>query len=41
MPQYRPCGEAHRFEPLSRRLKVAEFEAAVLAAMEAGLRRLD
>ena len=41
MPQYRPCGEAHRFEDLKRRLTVAEFEAAVLAAMEAGLRRLD
>ena len=41
MPQYRPCGEAHRFATLNRRLTVAEFEAAVLAAMEAGLRRLD
>ena len=41
MPQYRPCGEAHRFEKLSRRLTVAEFESAVLAAMEAGLRRLN
>jgi putative pyruvate formate lyase activating enzyme len=41
MPQYRPCGEAHRFRSLRRRLTVAEFESAVLAAMEAGLRRLD
>ncbi len=41
MPQYRPCGEAHRFDKLNRRLTVAEFESAVLAAMEAGLRRLD
>ncbi len=41
MPQYRPCGEAHRFDDLNRRLTVAEFESAVLAAMEAGLRRLD
>ena len=41
MPQYRPCGEARRFSELGRRLTVAEFEAAVLAAMEAGLRRLD
>ncbi len=41
MPQYRPCGEAHRFAALSRRLSVAEFEAAILAAMQAGLRRLD
>ncbi len=41
MPQYRPCGEARRFTELSRRLTVAEFESAVLAAMEAGLRRLD
>jgi putative pyruvate formate lyase activating enzyme len=41
MPQYRPCGEAHRWAALSRRLSVAEFEAAILAAMQAGLRRLD
>jgi putative pyruvate formate lyase activating enzyme len=41
MPQYRPCGEARRFPTLNRRLSVPEFEAAVLAAMEAGLRRLD
>ncbi len=41
MPQYRPCGEARHFTELSRRLTVAEFESAVLAAMEAGLRRLD
>ena len=41
MPQYRPCGEAHRFKVLRRRLTVTEFESAVLAAMEAGLRRLD
>ncbi len=41
MPQYRPCGEAHRFPSLQRRLTVTEFEAAVLAAMQAGLRRLD
>lgn len=41
MPQYRPCGEAHRFSALSRRLTVAEFEGAILAAMQAGLRRLD
>ncbi|MGD8266566.1 MAG: radical SAM protein [Desulfobacterales bacterium] len=41
MPQYRPRGEAHRWAALSRRLSVAEFEAAILAAMQAGLRRLD
>ena len=41
MPQYRPCGDAHRFKALRRRLTVTEFESAVLAAMEAGLRRLD
>jgi putative pyruvate formate lyase activating enzyme len=41
MPQYRSCGDAHRFKALSRRLTAAEFEAAALAAMEAGLRRLD
>jgi putative pyruvate formate lyase activating enzyme len=41
MPQYRPCGDAPSFKPLRRRLTLAEFESAVLAAMEAGLRRLD
>ncbi len=41
MPQYRPCGEARHYNELNRRLTVAEFESAVLAAMEAGLRRLD
>ncbi|MBL0714920.1 MAG: radical SAM protein [Desulfosarcina sp.] len=41
MPQYRPCGEAHRFPALARQLTVAEFESAILAALEAGLRRLD
>ena len=41
MPQYRPRGEAHCWAALSRRLSVAEFEAAILAAMQAGLRRLD
>ena len=41
MPQYRPCGDAHHIKTLNRRLTVPEFESAVLAAMEAGLRRLD
>ena len=41
MPQYRPCGQANQFPELSRRLSAREFEAAVVAAMEAGLRRLD
>lgn len=41
MPQYRPCGQANQFPELSRRLSTREFEAAVLAAMELGLRRLD
>jgi putative pyruvate formate lyase activating enzyme len=41
MPQYRPCGRAEEFPALSRSLSPREFEAAVVAAMEIGLRRRD
>jgi putative pyruvate formate lyase activating enzyme len=41
MPQYRPCGRARDFPELSRGLSARDFEAAVAAAMEVGLRRLD
>jgi putative pyruvate formate lyase activating enzyme len=41
MPQYRPCGDAHRFAELRSRLGRKDYEAALLAAMTAGLRRLD
>jgi putative pyruvate formate lyase activating enzyme len=41
MPQYRPCGDAHRFDELRSRLTRRDYENALLAAMSAGLRRLD
>jgi len=41
MPQYRPCGQARAFPALSRPLTSREFEAAIVTAMEIGLRRLD
>ncbi|MBD3335352.1 MAG: 4Fe-4S cluster-binding domain-containing protein [Candidatus Eisenbacteria bacterium] len=41
MDQYRPAGYAHRFEPIERSLTRSEYSAAVDAAGQAGLRRLD
>jgi putative pyruvate formate lyase activating enzyme len=41
MPQYRPCGLANEISDLSRPLSSREFTAALVAAMEIGLRRLD
>ncbi len=41
MAQYRPCGEAHKFPPLNRRLTSAEYEEAVNMALAEGIRRLD
>jgi putative pyruvate formate lyase activating enzyme len=41
MDQYRPCGTAHRDEFVDRRLTSQEFRAALDAAREAGLNRLD
>jgi putative pyruvate formate lyase activating enzyme len=37
MGQYRPCGDAPRFEPIARPITYAEHESAVEAAREAGL----
>ena len=41
MDQYRPCGKAHDFPPINRRLSNDEFQGALKLAREAGLRRLD
>jgi len=41
MPQYRPCGRAADFPELARGLSPREFDAAVAAAREIGLSRLD
>ena len=41
MDQYRPCGRAAQFPPIDRRPTHAEFQDAMDAAKEAGLRRLD
>lgn len=41
MRQYHPCYRANEFPPLDRPLTSAEWKAAVEAAREAGLHRLD
>jgi putative pyruvate formate lyase activating enzyme len=41
MDQYRPCGKAHQYPPIDRRLTNDEFQEALKLAGEAGLRRLD
>jgi len=41
MDQYRPCGKAHDHPPIHRALSGAEHQAALQAAKEAGLERLD
>jgi len=41
MDQYRPCGEAHSHQDLSRRITREEYQQAVDAAQKAGLHRLD
>jgi putative pyruvate formate lyase activating enzyme len=41
MAQYRPCGEAHKIPELAVRLSTEEFEAALQAAREEGITRLD
>ena len=41
MDQYRPCYRAYEYPELSRRITAQEYLAAVRAAEEAGLRRLD
>jgi putative pyruvate formate lyase activating enzyme len=41
MDQYRPCGEAHSHEDISRRISSKEYQDAVDAARAVGLHRLD
>ncbi len=41
MDQYRPCGKAHQYPPLDRRLTNEEFREALRLAEDAGLHRLD
>ena len=41
MDQYHPTHQAHRHPPLNRRLKSGEYQAALDAARDAGLDRLD
>lgn len=41
MDQYYPCFEAYRHPPLDRRITAKEFSAAVQAARDAGLTRID
>ncbi|KPK27368.1 MAG: radical SAM protein [Desulfobacterales bacterium SG8_35_2] len=41
MDQYRPCGRAHQYPPIDRRLTNEEFQEALKLAGEAGLKRLD
>lgn len=41
MDQYHPCGQAHGKPQLGRRITHQEFEEALDAAEQAGLRRLD
>ncbi len=41
MDQYRPCGDAWKYPPLDRGLTREEYQEALAAAEEVGLRRLD
>ncbi|TVM16697.1 radical SAM protein [Oceanidesulfovibrio indonesiensis] len=41
MDQYRPCHKASEFSELSRHISPEEYEAAIEAAYEAGISRLD
>jgi putative pyruvate formate lyase activating enzyme len=41
MDQYHPCYKAFEHPPLDRRITSTEYEAAVRAALDAGLRRID
>lgn len=41
MDQYRPCHQAHRYPELARTISGAEFLAAMRAARESGLHRID
>lgn len=41
MDQYRPCGLAHNYPPLDRRITPTEYEEALRMADEEGIHRLD
>jgi putative pyruvate formate lyase activating enzyme len=41
MNQYRPCGDIKHGDPLARRIAREEFETALQAAKEEGIRRID
>jgi len=41
MDQYHPCGNAAKYPPLDRRITHEEYEEALRAAREEGIRRLD
>ncbi|MGA1875651.1 MAG: radical SAM protein [bacterium] len=41
MNQYRPCGQAHRYPPLDRRITPYEYHEAIRSAEAEGLTRLD
>ena len=41
MDQYRPCGAAHKYPPLDRRLTPDEYAEALRDARDVGLNRLD
>jgi len=41
MDQYRPCGTAHKYPPLDRRITPDEYAEALKTARDAGLNRLD
>jgi putative pyruvate formate lyase activating enzyme len=41
MDQYRPCGNAYKYQPLNRRITPEEYEDALKGAREEGITRLD
>ena len=41
MDQYRPCGLAHKYPEINRRISLEEFETALQIAREEGIYRLD
>lgn len=41
MDQYRPCGKAYNDDYLNRRITPEEYQLAIRAALDAGLKRLD
>lgn len=41
MDQYRPCGNAYKYPPLDRCITHDEYEEALRAAREEGIRRFD